>query len=252
MRKLMFGIVIAGLLTACGAAVSGGPATVATTAPATATAFAATAAPTEAPAATAAPSASAVSASDPVVRTAQQRLGQYLGVDGATLQLQQAETKDWPDSALGCPAPDTMYSQVVTPGWLLVFSDGSATYLVHTDKEQTAILCTNNSPTPLDGTSATPGAEPAASQTSNDALLPEVQQAVQLVSQDLGVAASAVTVKQAEETTWNDSSLGCAKPNEAYMQVLVPGFRIVVDVQGQEYIYHIGNNQAIHCDQPGA
>ena len=42
-----------------------------------------------------------------------------------------------------------------------------------------------------------------------------------------------------EAVTWNDGSLGCAKPGEMYTQALVDGFRVVVEVNGREYDYRV-------------
>ena len=38
------------------------------------------------------------------------------------LELVSYEPVKWPDASLGCPEPDMMYAQVVTPGWIVVFS----------------------------------------------------------------------------------------------------------------------------------
>jgi hypothetical protein len=71
-----------------------------------------------------------------------------LGLDAGALQLQSSEQQEWPDSGIGCPAPDTMYAQVITPGYLMVFTDGTQTYNIHTDLDGSqAVLCENGSPT---------------------------------------------------------------------------------------------------------
>ena len=43
---------------------------------------------------------------------------------------------EWPDSSLGCPQPETMYMQVITPGYqiTLTAADGT-TYAVHTESQ---------------------------------------------------------------------------------------------------------------------
>jgi hypothetical protein len=68
--------------------------------------------------------------------------------------LTTKDALDWPDSALGCPAPGMMYSQIVTSGFKLIYSDGAKTYEVHTDRSgNRAVLCQNKQPVELSGSS---------------------------------------------------------------------------------------------------
>ncbi len=79
-------------------------------------------------------------------------LGKKVGGDITKLALTAKDAQDWPDSALGCPAPGMMYSQVVTPGFKLTYSDDTQTYDVHTDQSGArAVLCQNNRPVELPG-----------------------------------------------------------------------------------------------------
>lgn len=81
-----------------------------------------------------------------------QALGQKVGVDSSKLMLKAKDAQEWPDSALGCRAEGMMYSQVVTPGFKLTYSDGAKTYEVHTDRSgNRAVLCQNKQPVELSG-----------------------------------------------------------------------------------------------------
>jgi hypothetical protein len=85
---------------------------------------------------------------DVIAAEVQTILANHLGVTPDTLTLESSEARDWPSSALGCPAPNRMYVQVVTPGYLLVFSgaDGQR-YPVHTTNTgNTLILCQDDQP----------------------------------------------------------------------------------------------------------
>jgi len=66
------------------------------------------------------------------------------GVDPEVLTLESWEAVTWRDSSLGCPQPDMMYLQVLTPGYRFVFSDrdGNVVY-VHTNQGTTAVVCEN-------------------------------------------------------------------------------------------------------------
>jgi hypothetical protein len=58
------------------------------------------------------------------------------GVDAGSLQLVSVEAVEWPDASLGCPEPDMMYAQVVTPGYRVVLDAQGQTIELHTDAQQ--------------------------------------------------------------------------------------------------------------------
>lgn len=56
----------------------------------------------------------------------------------------------WPDSSLGCPNRSSMYTQVLTPGYLIRLQALERIFEYHTDKNSLVIYCENPSPLPLD------------------------------------------------------------------------------------------------------
>ena len=54
----------------------------------------------------------------------------------------------------------------------------------------------------------------------------------------LAIDPQEINVKQIEELVWNDGSLGCPDPNNAYITVLTSGFRLTLVANGQTYDYH--------------
>ena len=54
------------------------------------------------------------------------------GVDPASITLVSIEPVEWRDSSLGCPQPDMMYAQMLTPGYRIVLSTGDETVEYHT------------------------------------------------------------------------------------------------------------------------
>lgn len=52
------------------------------------------------------------------------------------------------------------------------------------------------------------------------------------------VAEDAVVLASAERVTWSDGSLGCPKPGQSYMQVLVPGYRVTAATAAGRMLYH--------------
>jgi len=64
-----------------------------------------------------------------------------LGVDADLMKLLYVESRDWPDSSLGCPQTGMMYAQVITPGWLVLISGSGQVLEYHTDANQNLVLC---------------------------------------------------------------------------------------------------------------
>ncbi len=67
------------------------------------------------------------------------RLGLPSGA--SDIHVQQVEARQWPDTSLGCPTPDVMYSQVVTPGYLLIISAAGKQLEYHADSRGTIAFC---------------------------------------------------------------------------------------------------------------
>lgn len=200
--------------------------------------------------------------SNRLVIAARQALARQLGVPENQLTLQRGEAKDWPDGGLGCPAPGVMYVQVLVPGSLLVFSNGQQTYAVHTDSiGARMILCENGQPSDLPGASQSePGAagpnQPVPvppAPTGESAQLdptsaPMVELARQALAKELGIQVDAVKLVQLEAVEWNDGSLGCPKPGVMYLQVITPGYRVILEAQGKQYTYHTDTRrQVVPC-----
>ncbi len=67
----------------------------------------------------------------------------------------------------------------------------------------------------------------------------------------LGVDESNVNLVSQEEVTWPDGSLGCPQPDMSYIQVLVNGSLIVLEVNGATYEYHSGaGRDPFYCANP--
>jgi hypothetical protein len=47
----------------------------------------------------------------------------------------------WPDSSLGCPQPDTLYAQVLTPGYQVMVDVSGEQIEFHTDERGTVVRC---------------------------------------------------------------------------------------------------------------
>lgn len=62
------------------------------------------------------------------------------------------------------------------------------------------------------------------------------------LSNRLGRTIDDPTVVMAGAVTYNDGSLGCPEPGQMYTQALVDGYRVVLEVNGEQYDYRIGRS----------
>lgn len=84
---------------------------------------------------------------------------------------------------------------------------------------------------------------------------PQAEKAVSWARSDLAeqeqVNLEQVRVVSVESVEWRDSSLGCPEPGQVYLQVITPGYRIVLRVGEKEFAYHAaaGSDRAVLCEQ---
>lgn len=71
----------------------------------------------------------------------------------------------------------------------------------------------------------------------------------QQLAAELDCSDESISVVSVEETEWNDSALGCPQPGMMYLQVITPGYRIILEQNGQQYTYHTDRRaRVIRCD----
>jgi hypothetical protein len=68
-------------------------------------------------------------------------LAQRLGVDTKGLQPVRAESVNWNDGSLGCPEPDQVYTQAITPGYHVVFEVNETDYDYRATRNGYFMLC---------------------------------------------------------------------------------------------------------------
>jgi hypothetical protein len=77
-----------------------------------------------------------------VVEAARAELAKSVGADAAgAAEIVTAAAVDWPDSSLGCPQPDMMYLQVITPGYQVVLEVDGRQYDVRASTAGGVMLC---------------------------------------------------------------------------------------------------------------
>jgi hypothetical protein len=58
------------------------------------------------------------------------------------------------------------------------------------------------------------------------------------LAQRLSIAETQINFVEATEVEWSDSSLGCPQPGMDYLQVITPGYRILLEANATQYEYH--------------
>ncbi len=97
----------------------------------------------------------------------------------------------------------------------------------------------DNKPTP-EG-SSTVIADPTALKLVNEAKADLVTRA--------NVLPDEITVKSVEPVEWRDSSLGCPMPGMMYLQVITPGYLIILEADGKEWEYHASQTHVVYCEK---
>lgn len=68
---------------------------------------------------------------EPFVTQARSDLANHLEIDPAEIDILDAGFVTWPNSALGCPAPDMMYTQALVPGYRIALNAGGERHEYH-------------------------------------------------------------------------------------------------------------------------
>lgn len=78
-----------------------------------------------------------------------------------------------------------------------------------------------------------------------------IERAREDLAQRLSVSVTQINLVEATEVVWSDSSLGCPRPGLLYMDVLSPGYLILLIVNGKNYEYHASKGSDIfYCENP--
>ena len=86
---------------------------------------------------------------------------------------------------------------------------------------------------------STRSASPVASATRGIVNYPAVVRlAIEALAREVGVPQDQIIVAQVEPQDWPNSALGCPEPGRAYLQVITPGYRVILSAQGKDYEYH--------------
>ena len=169
-------------------------------------------------------------------------LAQTTAASADEIIVVSVEEVEWSDTSLGCPAPDEMYAQMITPGYRIVLESGGAAYDYHsgTDPEGPLVQCVDGEPSEGESQLDEDVAPLGDAQDGVQARL--IERAIGDLAQTTSASADEIIVVSVEEVEWSDTSLGCPAPDEMYAQMITPGYRIVLESGGAAYDYHSGTD----------
>ncbi len=175
----------------------------------------------------------------PVALQARADLAARLKVAPSQVEIISVIQTEMPVGSLGC-GPE---SRVAAPGIVMgdeirLQAEGQE-YIYRSDGRQ-LVPCLPGIPPAATESQPAAGTDAAAFQAANIAKND--------LSQRTGAAKSAIKVLSSEAVVWPDSSLGCPEPGMMYTQALMPGYRIILEANGQQYEYHTGRSRVVLCE----
>lgn len=74
---------------------------------------------------------------------------------------------------------------------------------------------------------------------------PLVEEAVQMLSDEMDVPESQIEVVEVTATDFPDASLGVPESGQMYAQVITPGYIIELRAQNETYVYHAAGERVV-------
>jgi hypothetical protein len=151
------------------------------------------------------------------VLAAIQVLSAATSVAAAQIHVVNFEAVDWPDACLGLAEAGEVCAAVITPGYRVTLRAGEVEYEFHTN---------------VDGSTIRQKPQEAAAHP------PAVQAAIKALSEAKGIPADQITVVSVQGVEWSDSCLGVETPGLVCLQVITPGYRILLSAGGEQFEVH--------------
>ncbi len=178
-------------------------------------------------------------AEEQAVAAARQALAEQLSVETERITLVSVERVEFGDTSLGCPQPGMMYAQVITPGYRVILMQDGQTYDWRVSGDR-AELC---EPVARE--------KPPAGGGNVGELPPDLAQAaeaaIKALVEKMQVAEEQIEIVSVESVEFRDSSLGCPQPGMAYLQVITPGYQVLLSLDGQVYDYRVSRQRTTLC-----
>ena len=74
--------------------------------------------------------------------------------------------------------------------------------------------------------------------TPSDVTAQIVAAAKERLASELDTSVEVVEIIAVEPVEWSDTSLGCPEPGQMYAQVITPGYRVLLEAEGEQFEVH--------------
>lgn len=185
-------------------------------------------------------------ATSPAARASIAALANQLNIVETGVRVLSMEEVDWTDGCLGLGRPDESCLQAIVSGYRVLLEANGRQFEARTDRDAqqvriapdgiplaTAVI-TSTAPQ-VDPNLIAPTEVPTSTSVEVPLNSPAVQAAVAALATQLSMDAQSIKVVSVEEVEWPDGCLGLAKPDQMCTQVIVAGYRVMLEASGVQY-----------------
>jgi len=142
-------------------------------------------------------------------------LHEEYGIPTDQIKIISIEAVNWPNSCLGVEDPNLLCLEVITPGYKIMVEYNSKMHEIHTDESGKTIVMVEKKEDP------------------------EIVRVVkEYFMSKYGSETDNLMTISYESVEWRDSCLGVNEPGKMCMQVITPGYKVILKVEGKIYIFH--------------
>ncbi|WP_026733257.1 hypothetical protein [Fischerella sp. PCC 9605] len=158
----------------------------------------------------------------PVARAILRDVSRTQGILPNKLEITEFSQKTWRNGCLDLPKPGEFCTQALVPGWQVMVSDGSQTWIYHTNSNGRSLRLANPNTPPNNQSDNLPT-------SVRDNVLATASKFTGLPTSQLRI------VKVAQVTT--DGCLGLPRPDEACIQIAQQAWEVTVQAGKQRLVY---------------
>ncbi len=149
------------------------------------------------------------------VKNVLKKASEMLDLPEENLEIQDMEKREWANACLELPQPDEACAEMIVSGYRIQLLANGQTIVIHTNHDGTNVRFAEEIP------------------------MGDISEKVKsYILQNFNVNESQINILQIQDVEWPDSCLGISQPDQMCLQVITPGYRIIVEVQGKKIILH--------------
>ncbi len=154
-------------------------------------------------------------------------------VVAADVRVVRVSRFNWPNSALGCPEPGVLYTQMIVPGYLVLLEHKGEVYRVHIGKDRGVICDLKKSPVKLE-----------------KKILENLKKmAVQDLAGKLNVEPAEIEISSYASRVWRGENLGCSSQPGPDQRRAVRGYLMELEYDGRIYQYRTSRTEVLPCPE---